>query len=66
MSPLYFKDITEYARIVGYRAADDLLFFADMMAACDSVFLTLEAEKMKAKRQQDEAKAKAARGRRSR
>lgn len=34
-----FSEICEYARIVGYTASSDILFFADVMMECDSVFI---------------------------
>jgi len=63
LSPLYFQDVVEYARIVGYRCADDILFFARLISICDTLYLQRAAEKQKA---QSKAKSKPKGGRRGR
>ena len=48
VSPLEFKDVTHYAGLVGYTTADDILFFARLIAVCDTLYLQRAADKQKA------------------
>ncbi len=38
-APLSFSDVREYAKVVGLNTADAVLFFSDVMAGLDSVYL---------------------------
>lgn len=48
MSPLSFQDIIAYAKLVGYTGADEVLFFARLVAVCDNIYLQRAADKQKA------------------
>jgi hypothetical protein len=48
MSALAFQDIIAYARLVGYTGADEILFFARLIAVCDNIYLQRAADKQKA------------------
>lgn len=43
--PLSFADVKEYAVTIGLRTSEAILFFADVMAELDSVFLLYAAKK---------------------
>ena len=38
-NPLDFSTIRDYARSIGYTTSGDILFFAEVMSACDQVYL---------------------------
>jgi hypothetical protein len=38
-NPLTFREIRDYAEPIGYTSASDLFFFAEVMYACDQVYL---------------------------
>ena len=63
--PLTFSDIREYCELVGWRSADAIMFFADIMAAMDSVYMPYMAHQLKV-RQQKEKQRQAAKAKRSR
>ena len=48
VSPLAFQDVVAYAHVVGYTASDDILFFARLIAVCDTLYLQRAADKQKA------------------
>jgi len=58
---LTFSDIERYAERIGIRTTEGVLFFADIMAGLDAVYLKFMREK--AKRKQAAERAKAARKR---
>lgn len=37
---LNFADVLSYARLLGYTSEDEILFFSDVMAACDGAYQT--------------------------
>jgi len=45
--PISLPDIAEYARAIGYTSGDDLLFFMEIVHACDMVYLKKVAEDSK-------------------
>lgn len=46
--PIALSEIAEYARLVGYNTSDDILFFVEIVHACDMVYLRKAAEDQKA------------------
>lgn len=38
-NPLSLLDIEAYARTIGYTSSEDFFFFAEVMSACDQVYL---------------------------
>ena len=38
-NPLAFSDVYRYAELIGYTSPEDFLPFAEMMRACDQVYL---------------------------
>lgn len=58
LSPLAFQDVVAYARLVGYTATDDILFFARLVTVCDTLYLQRATDKQKA---QSKSKSKGGR-----
>lgn len=49
LGPLLLADIERYAALSGYTSANEILFFADVMLACDVAFRNYHAKKSSAK-----------------
>ena len=43
-SPIPLSAISEYARLIGYTSSDDILFLAEVVNACDRVYLLKSSE----------------------
>lgn len=47
ISPLSFQDIVQYAQLVGYTDADDVLRLTRLISMCDAVYLKRASDKRK-------------------
>lgn len=56
--PIPLTDIAEYSRIIGYTTPEDLIFFLEIIHACDMVYLKKTAEDAKT----SQARAKSSSG----
>lgn len=56
--PIALQDILAYAGAVGYHAPDDALFLAEIVNACDQVYINKSLEKQKAEVANQKLRAK--------
>ena len=56
-NPLALQDILSYCALIGYTSEDDVLFFSEVMRACDHVFLEEQQKQSKAKEKQPSSQA---------
>ena len=57
-NPIALSEISAYAEKIGYTNADDFFFLADVISACDEVFLEDVAKRQKAKSESKKPAAK--------
>jgi len=58
LNPIALQDIATYCEKIGYNDPDDFFFFAEVMRACDDVYLSQKNKEMKAEQERNRAGSK--------